>query len=73
MIEAINSDMSKTVKGILIKYSSCVNQTNALNVSTTEEELPSQFKDQLIAGGFYHKSKSSQVNQSWRIIHMNLF
>ena len=59
MVEAIKSDMSKTVKGILIKYSSFVNQTSALNVSTTEEELPLQFKNQLIASGFYLKSKSS--------------
>ena len=60
--------LSKSVKGIQIKYSSFVNQTSALNVSTTREELPLQFKDQLIASGFYLKSKSkpsqSQVKQS---------
>ena len=50
-----------SAKGIQIKYLSFVNQTSALNVSTTREELPSQIKDQLITKGFYLKSKSSQV------------
>ena len=61
MVEVIKSDLSMLVKGIQIKYSSFVNQTSALNVSTTREELPLQFKDQLIANGFYLKSKLSQV------------
>ena len=61
MVKAIKSDMSKTVKEILIKYSSFLNQTSALNVSTTEEKLHLQFKNQLIASGFYLNSKSRQV------------
>ena len=64
MVEAIKSDMSKTVNGILIKYSLFVNQTSAPNVSTTKEKLPLQFKNQLIASGFYLMSKSGKSKAS---------
>ena len=54
-------NMSKTVKGFLIQYSSFVNQTSALNVNTTDEELPLHFKNQSIASDVHLKSKSRQV------------
>ena len=49
----------KDIKGIQFKYSSFVNHTSALNVSTTEEELPFKVKNQSIADGIHLKSKSS--------------
>ena len=61
MVDPIRSVMSKTVKGIQFKYSSFVNQINALNVSTTEEGLSFRFKDHIIVIGLYHKSNSIQV------------
>ena len=68
MVEAIKSDISKSVKGFQIKYSSFVNQTSALNVNTTREALPLQFKDQLISSRFYLKSKSIQTKSSEEMI-----
>ena len=53
--------MSKTVKRFLIYYSSFVNQISALNVNTTEEELPLHFKNQSIASEVHLNSKSRQV------------
>ena len=54
--------LSKTLKGIQFKYSSFVNQTSALNISTTEEVLPLYSKNQSIEEGNYLKSvKSSKV------------
>ena len=53
------------MKEIQFKYSPFVNQTSALNVNTTEEELPLKLKNQSIEEGNHlnsskTKSKSSQ-------------
>ena len=53
--------LSKTVKDIQFKYSSFVNQTSALNVSTTDEVLPLYSKNQSIEEGNHLKSKSRKV------------
>ena len=49
------------MKGIQFKYSPFVNQTSALNVSTTEEVLPLYSKNQSIEDGNHLKSKSNKV------------
>ena len=47
------------MKEIQFKYSPFVNQTSALNVNTTEEELPLKLKNQSIEEGNQLMSKSS--------------
>ena len=73
MVEEIKPEISKTVKAIQIKCLSFVTQNSALNVSTIREELPLQFKDQLIVSGSISsqgqaKSKSSQSKSSEEIV-----
>ena len=56
------------MKEIQFKYSSFVNQTSALNISITEEELNLHLKNQSIASGFHLKSKSSQTKSNREMV-----
>ena len=52
------------MKGIQFEYSSFVNQTSALNVSTTEEVLPFYLKNQSIEEGNHLKSSQTKSKSS---------
>ena len=56
------------MKEIQFKYSPFVNQTSALNVNTTEEELSLKLKNQSIEEGNHLKSKSNKVKVKSREI-----
>ena len=71
IVEWIKIDMSNIVKGFIIKYSSFVNQTSALNISITEEELSLHFKNQSIASGFHLSQIQVKSNKvKWRNGHV---